>query len=114
MTEKTLNLSGYQCKALLNHSGGVPVVFPHGYSYTREIWQYIGITDLLTEKHIPFLAMDMPYGHKTECTPKTTDAAVNISVMRQAITETFGFQVPVVVGASLGGNIALHYARNSP
>jgi pimeloyl-ACP methyl ester carboxylesterase len=114
LTEKTLNLAGYKCKALLHRSEGVPVVFLHGYSYTREIWQQLGITDLLVEKRIPFMALDMPYGRKTECTPKTTDVAVNVSVARQAVTQTFGSQTPIVVGASLGGNIALHYAQQFP
>jgi pimeloyl-ACP methyl ester carboxylesterase len=62
LAEKTLNAADHKCKALIHHAAGVPVMFLHGYSYTSTIWQRLSITNLLIEKHIPFLALDMPYG----------------------------------------------------
>ena len=114
MTEKNLQAAGYKCKAITNNAPGVPIVFLHGLSYTREVWQRIGITELLKEKHVPFLALDMPYGMKSECIPKTRDARKNVSFAIEAIESIFGKENPVLVGASLGGNIALHYAAQFP
>lgn len=114
LTEKTLNAAGYKCRVLLHHVAGAPVMLLHGYSYTIDIWQRIGATELLTEKHVPFLALDMPYGQKSECQPKTHDAQTNVSVAHEAFQSVFGSETPVIVGASLGGNIALHYAAEFP
>jgi pimeloyl-ACP methyl ester carboxylesterase len=91
----------------------VPVLFLHGLSYTIEIWRHIGVTELLVEKHVPFLALDMPYGMKSHCEPKTRDPQANIEMAKTAI-ENFSKKAPVVVGASIGGNIALQYAAQNP
>ncbi|MCW4010109.1 MAG: alpha/beta hydrolase [Candidatus Bathyarchaeota archaeon] len=96
------------------HAEGVPVVFLHGFSYTSEVWQRIGVTPLLMEKHVPFLALDMPYGSKSECIPKTHDPQKNVAFAKQAIHDAFGEKQPVLVGASLGGHIALQYAAQFP
>ncbi len=114
MNEKTIHASGHKCKAIVHEASGVPVVFLHGMSYTREVWQRIGVLDLLKEKHVPFLALDMPYGTKTDCQPKTHDKETNIAVTRAAIEAVFGSRVPVLVGSSIGGNIALNYAAHYP
>ena len=114
LSEKTLNVAGYRCIAIVNCVAGTPVVFLHGYSYTASVWQRIGATALLADKSIPFLALDMPYGAKSECQPKTRDVEANLSVARAAVEKIFGAEVPVLVGASLGGGIALHYAAMFP
>ncbi len=114
MSERTLNAAGHKCKAIIHHTAGVPVVFLHGYSYTKDIWQRIGVTELLMEKHVPFLALDMPYGQKSECQPKTHDAQINVAVAHEAFQNVFGSETPLLVGASLGGNIALNYATQFP
>ncbi|MCW4019149.1 MAG: alpha/beta hydrolase [Candidatus Bathyarchaeota archaeon] len=114
MNEKTLKAAGYQCKALISQGTGVPVVFLHGFSYTSDIWQRISVTQLLEEKKVPFMALDMPYGSKSDCTPKTHDPEANVAVAKEAIESVFNSEVPVLVGASLGGNIALRYAERFP
>ncbi len=114
MSEKTLHVLGHKCKVLVFEASGVPVVFLHGMSYTREVWQRLGVLDLLKEKKVPFLALDMPYGTKTDCQPKTHDKETNLAVARAAIDATFSSQVPVLVGSSIGGNIALNYATHYP
>ena len=114
MSEKTLNAANHKCKAIIHHAAGVPVVFLHGFSYTSSVWQRLSVTTLLTEKHIPFLALDMPYGLKSECQPKTRDPEANVAVARDAFGSNFGSIVPVLVGASLGGHIALKYAAQYP
>jgi pimeloyl-ACP methyl ester carboxylesterase len=112
--EKTLRLSGYKCDALYSNVPGVPVVLLHGLSYTIGIWQCIKLTDVLLEKHVPFLALEMPYGLKSKCEPKTKDPDVNTGVVNEAVKAVFGNVAPVVVGASLGGYIALRYAARFP
>lgn len=112
--EKTLNVANHKCQAFYYTAPGVPIIFLHGLSYTIEIWQRIGITELLTEKHVPFLALDMPYGLKSQCQPKTRDPEKNITVINEVVKTLFGSAVPVVVGASIGGNMALRYATKFP
>lgn len=89
-------------------------MFLHGLSYTIAVWQRIGVTELLEEKHVPFLALDMPYGLKSQCQPKSRDPKVNVNFAAEAIKTVFGSEAPVLVGASLGGYIALHYAATHP
>jgi pimeloyl-ACP methyl ester carboxylesterase len=99
---------------LINRASGIPMVFLHGYSYTGAVWERIGATRLLEEKHIPFLALDMPYGAKTECQPHSRSVEINVSVINEAVSTIFGETTPVLVGASLGAHMALQYATRFP
>jgi pimeloyl-ACP methyl ester carboxylesterase len=110
--ERNLSINGYHCSALFNQASGTPIVFLHGLSYTKEIWEGIGILGILKKKAIPFLALDMPYGMKNQCHPKTHNAEKNVTFTSSALQSIFGSQVPFLVGASIGGNIALRYAAN--
>jgi pimeloyl-ACP methyl ester carboxylesterase len=114
LSEKNLNIANHKCKAFIHNAAGVPVMFLHGFSYTSSIWQRISVTKLLTEKHVPFLALDMPYGLKSECQPKTHDTEVNVTVAHEALQNVFGSETPLIVGASAGGHIALKYAAQFP
>jgi pimeloyl-ACP methyl ester carboxylesterase len=112
--EKALSLSGYKCRTLYYNIPGVPIVFLHGLSYNIEIWQQIGVSDLLLSKHVPFLMLDMPYGMKSNCQPKTRNTEKNLSFVSESIKTVFGEAVPVLVGASIGGHMALQYAIRFP
>lgn len=112
--EKALNITGYNCPTLHYNAGGIPIVFLHGMSYTNEIWQEIGVTELLIQKHISFLALDMPYGIKSRCHPKTRNIQKNVAVINEAVKTVLGGASPVLVGASIGGNMALQYATRFP
>ncbi len=112
--ERTLNVAGHKCPALYYTRLGVPIVFFHGLSYTSDIWQRIGVTDLLLRKRVPFLALDMPYGMKSKCQPKTRSPEKNIAFANEAVKAVFGEAVPVLVGASIGGNMAMRYAVQFP
>ncbi|XHH08818.1 MAG: alpha/beta fold hydrolase [Candidatus Bathyarchaeia archaeon] len=114
-TEKKISINGYKCPALINKVLGVPIVFLHGLSYNIEIWNRIGITDTLDQKNVPYLALDMPYGEKSQCKPKTRDPEKNVTFAYDAIENVFGGPVPpVLVGASIGGNMALQFAKRFP
>jgi len=69
---------------------------------------------LLIEKNVPFLALDMPYGMRSRCQPKTRNTETNIIFASEAVKSLFGSRVPVLVGASIGGHIALKYAAKYP
>jgi|WetSurMetagenome_2_1015567.scaffolds.fasta_scaffold10951_3 pimeloyl-ACP methyl ester carboxylesterase len=112
--EKTLSLSGYKCRTLYSNTPGIPLVFLHGLSYNIEIWQQIGVTDLLLAKHVPFLMLDMPYGMKSNCKPKTRNPEKNILFVSEAVKNVFEKSAPVLVGASIGGHMALQYAAKFP
>jgi pimeloyl-ACP methyl ester carboxylesterase len=103
-----------QMPSTLSQSLWDPIVFLHGLSYTIGVWERIGITDLLIEKKVPFLALDMPMEQKANATPKPSDPQTNIAFAAEAIQSIFGSEVPVLVGASLGGYIALNYAAAHP
>jgi pimeloyl-ACP methyl ester carboxylesterase len=112
--EKTVNVAGHKCPALYYTASGVPIVFLHGLSYTADIWQRIGALEYLMKKRVPFLALDMPYGLKSQCQPKTRSPEKNISYVNEAVRTVFGDAVPILVGASIGGNMALKYAAKFP
>ncbi len=114
MLEKTLSIANHKCPAIINHASGVPIIFLHGYSYTSEVWHKTSILDLLKEKQIPFLALDMPYGIRSKCQPKTRNTEANVAVIKDAVLSIFRDVPPVLVGASLGGHIALNYAIVNP
>ena len=112
--EKTLKLGGFKGQALLYQAKGTPVLFLHGLSYTIGVWERIGITEAIEEKKVPFLALDMPYGLKSDCHPKNRDAKANVDYAEEVYRSVFGDQPPLVVGASIGGYIALQYAKTHP
>jgi pimeloyl-ACP methyl ester carboxylesterase len=114
LSEKTLDAAGHKCRAIYSMASGVPVLFLHGFSYTIDVWQRVSVIDLLTEKQLPFIALDMPYGLKSECTPKSRDTETNVNVAHEAVESVFWSAVPIVVGASVGGHVALSYAARFP
>ncbi len=112
MREDVFNLLHHRCRVLYSGvAGGVPVLFLHGYSFTSDVWRDIGVLDALEREGIPFAAVDMPYGRRSRCSPRSRDPVVNVEVAREALRAVYpGAPSPFVVGASLGGYIALHYA----
>ncbi len=82
--------------------------------FTSDVWSDLGVLDRLEKEDIPFIALDMPYGRRSVCSPKTSDPDTNVSVVYEAVHGVFGSVRPVVVGASLGGYIALRYTLKHP
>ncbi len=56
----------------------------------------------------------MPYGMRSQCQPKTRSPEQNIDFAKAAIQTFFPAETPILVGASIGGNIALRYATCFP
>jgi pimeloyl-ACP methyl ester carboxylesterase len=114
LSEKTLATSRFKCRALVYYAPGVPVVFLHGYSYNSTVWERLSVTELLRQKRVPFVALDMPYGPKSECQPKTRDEEASVELAREATQQVFKTETPVLVGASFGGHLGLKYAAQFP
>lgn len=114
MIESVINLLGYRSSVVFNDKSGIPIVFLHGYSFTNHVWKDVGILQMLEEEGIPFLALDMPYGLKSMCNPKTPLSEANVSFLREAIKHVYTSRKPFLVGASLGGYIALRYSAEYP
>jgi len=93
----------------------IPIVLLHGYSFSSYVWKEIGLLQKLEEKEIPFIALDMPYGVKSQCTNKTSDALMNLSLLEEIMnSKVKKGKPPVLVGASMGGYIAILYSESNP
>lgn len=109
MKDETLEINGFECRIISNPGRGACIVLLHGYMYTSDVWNDIGLLRLLEQKGIPFKAIDMPYGHANETVPRNPDPAENAGIVaRVAPPEA------VLVGASLGGYIALRHCVTKP
>mgnify|MGYP000722414946 CR=1 FL=1 len=110
MIEEEIGTGNFTCRIIHFEREGFPVIFLHGYMFTSEVWREIGVLDVLEGRKIPFIAIDMPYGMKSSCRPKSKDAEDSVSIVKEVVADS----KPVIVGASLGGYIALRYATENP
>ncbi|MFP4194389.1 MAG: alpha/beta fold hydrolase [Desulfobacterales bacterium] len=109
MKDEEVNINGFECRMIANNGEGPCVVLLHGYMYTSDVWNYIGLLRLLENKNIPFKAVDMPYGNINECFPRSADPAKNIGILAKICQPD-----AVIIGASLGGYMALKYCTQHP
>lgn len=109
MKDETVDIADYQCRMISNTGKGCPLIFLHGYMFTSDVWNDVGVLRELEKRNIPFKAIDMPYGKISECSPKASAADKNTALIAAAAGRE-----PVIVGASLGGFIALKYSVSHP
>jgi pimeloyl-ACP methyl ester carboxylesterase len=114
MREEVFNTGTYRCRVIYYQEPGIPVILLHGYSFTSVVWRDIGLLELLEKNRIPFLAIDMPYGARSACSPRNRDPDENVNIVYEGVRAYFGTIDPVIIGASLGGYIALKYAIRYP
>ncbi len=110
MIEEEIEVCNFTCRIIRSEDIRNPIVFLHGYIYTSDIWRDINVLSYLEEKNIPFIAIDMPYGLKSMCKPKTDDVELNVKVVERIVSNN----KPLLVGASLGGYIAVRYSLRNP
>ncbi|MCE4628193.1 MAG: alpha/beta hydrolase [Desulfurococcales archaeon] len=110
MREALHGVGGVECQVLYEDGVDPPVLLLHGYSFRGKTWAEAGVLGALEERGIRYAAPDMPYGRSTSCTKRSRDWRLNTELAR-AVSERFLRDTrPVIVGASLGGRIALYYA----
>jgi pimeloyl-ACP methyl ester carboxylesterase len=114
MMEQVLKVNNFELRTISNKGFGIPIVFLHGYSFTSKVWQDINTLKALEEKKIPFLCLDMPYGRVSECKPKTRKEEANVALVNTALLNLFDSYEVILVGASLGGYMALEYSLKHP
>ncbi len=114
MKEEPFNLGKYRCRVIYDQRPGTPVILLHGYNFTSDVWIRIGLMDLFEKEKIPYAAIDMPYGARSICSPKTRSVEENIWVIHEVLHGLFPMIKPLIVGASLGGYIALKYSVKYP
>ncbi|MFP4000097.1 MAG: alpha/beta fold hydrolase [Desulfobacterales bacterium] len=109
MKDEFVTVNKFECRMISNHGRGPCILLLHGYMYTSDVWNDIGLLRLLEKKNIPFKAIDMPYGHRTESFPRSSDPVQNVSIAA-------GLCGPdsMIIGASLGGYMALKYCTENP
>ena len=93
---------------LAGRSRLIPVVLLHGFSFTSDVWSEIGLLQALCKNGIPFVAPDMPYGMKVKRSFRSRDPDKNVEALADAV-RALGLSKVYMVGASLGGYIALKY-----
>ena len=109
MKDETVEIKNYQCRMISSKGKGSSIVLLHGFMFTSDVWNEIGLLRILEQRNIPFKALDMPYGKISECSPRTNDVYKNMELL-----SSIAGKDPVIVGASLGGFIALKYSVSHP
>lgn len=109
MKDETVDIRNFQCRMISNKGKGSPIILLHGYMFTSDVWNEIGLLRVLEQRNIPFKAVDMPYGKISESAPRTSSAEKNLSLI-----SAIAGKEPVIVGASLGGYMALKYSVTYP
>lgn len=103
---------GVECRVsyLVKGTSVPPILFLHGYSFTGDTWSEAGIINAVVKEGIDVAAPDMPYGKKTECSKHSRSIELNLQAIRAVVESILGGREPFIVGASLGGRVALYYA----
>lgn len=109
MRDEFITINGFECRMISNTGRGPGIVLLHGYLYTSDVWNDIGLLRGLEQENIAFKAIDMPYGRKTEASPRSSDPGQNAAVLAEIASPD-----AVIVGASLGGYIALKHCVARP
>ena len=109
MINEKKQIAQFTCRVISGEGQGPALVFLHGLMFTGEIWHQIGLLSALEAKNIPFRVMDMPYGHHSDCDPRSSDMADSMTVVKKIVQKG-----DILVGASIGGHVALNYAVDHP
>ncbi|MFO7967981.1 MAG: alpha/beta hydrolase [Archaeoglobaceae archaeon] len=109
MWEQNVGVGDLECRMIRGKGSGIPVVLLHGYMFTSEVWKEIGLLSSLEEQKVLFFALDMPYGAKSKCSSRRRDPELSVRIVEEAVGEE-----PLIVGASLGGYMALKYSVKNP
>ncbi len=94
-----------------NRSKPVVVLF-HGYSFSLDEWEKVGMFDELSSRGMPYVAVDLPRG-KTSKSQKHEESRLSAYVpLLNDLFRDVGIDGSklIIVGPSMGGGFALAYA----
>ncbi len=117
METRVYGVDSVECEYIVEGPRGAqPVLLLHGYSFRWKTWVEAGTVAALAEAGYRVVAPDMPYGRSTSCTKRSRSIEFNLNAVDAVIREALGSATPALVGASLGGRVAVHYAvsRSTP
>jgi pimeloyl-ACP methyl ester carboxylesterase len=87
-----------------------PFVLVHGLASNAQLWTGVGAA--LARAGHPVVAVDLRSHGRSD--PSDDLAFTTLTADLLAVTTAFGFERPVVVGQSWGGNVVLEHARRHP
>jgi len=105
--EHSLTIKGLKIR-YLQRGKGIPVVLLHGFSFNAETWVEIGLFDELAREYHVY-SFDMPYGAKSRSDKFSAEVRDEYAEFLNDMLKTLNIQKPVLLGASISGEITLRY-----
>ena len=110
LRKSTLEVGGHKVPLLTRDGDGDPIVFVHGFGADKEGW--LGIISRLRGRRI--IALDLPgFGAASRIGRDQSKAALQARVIRDVL-DSLGVSRATLVGASMGGAIAIRFAADFP
>ena len=92
----------------LQKGTGIPVVLLHGFSFSAETWDEIGLIDELAADHNVY-SFDMPYGSKSRSDKFNAENRDEYADFLNTMLNTLNINRPILIGASISGEVTLRY-----
>lgn len=117
--ELFINVNGLRFRTVSSQDlGSSPsntiVVLFHGASFSIDDWKKIGTMDQLTQKSIPYLAVDLPRGKASKSEKREYPEMSGYVPLLEDLFRASGIgtrsKKMIIVGPSMGGAFALQYA----
>lgn len=96
----------------LNEGRGNPIVLLHGYSFNADTWNEINLIRALSEKYNVY-AIDMPYGIRSKSDKFIAENRDEYADFLKNVFSELGIVEPILLGASISGEIVLRYLSNN-
>lgn len=106
---KCININGLKIWYRLTKQNMPTLIFLHGWSQTKEVWNNI----LPAFKKFTIFAVDLP-GFGQSALPKTTYTIDNYAVILKKIINKMHIDKCTIIAHSFGGKIAVKYAAKNP
>src|SRR5436305_6489940 len=108
--EETANLGGVPMHYYCAGRRGTPIILIHGLGNSAEVWA--SLFPLLSKEYLVY-ALDLPGFGKTPLAPEGVSVRTHVLYL-QRFLDALGYPRVALVGNSLGGWIATHFAARYP
>jgi pimeloyl-ACP methyl ester carboxylesterase len=108
--EGTCDLNGLPLHYYCAGRRGTPIILIHGLGNSAEVWAFMAL--LLSKEYLVY-ALDLPGFGKTPLASEGTSVRTHVLYL-QRFLDTLGYPRVTLVGNSLGGWIATHFAAQYP